>query len=136
MANLALSQPVRFLICGGLAAAVNWGARIALSDWLPFEQAVIVAYVIGMGVGFVLYRTIVWPEHATSLKDQIVGFVLVNAVSAALVFGASVGARLALQSLIPAGGIADAAAHAFGIAVGAVANYLGHRAFTFRGAAG
>lgn len=130
--RLFISQPVRFLFCGGFAAAVNWGARIALSQVMSFEMAVVVAYAIGMSVGFALYRTIVWPDHNTSLSDQVKGFLLVNAGSALIVFAATLGLRALLQVLIGPGEIADAGAHGVGIAIGAVANFAGHKAFTFR----
>ena len=133
-AGLFASPAMRFLICGGLAAAVNWFARIGLSQWMSFEAAVAVAYAIGMVAGFVLYRTFVWPDHNSSLKRQLVGFLIVNAGSAVIVFLASVGVREALGLVQADGAIADAAAHGLGIAVGALVNFAGHRAVTFKAA--
>lgn len=118
------------LVCGALAAAVNWAARIALSQWLDFGAAVTVAYAVGMVAGFTLYRHFVWPDAQSSLLRQIGGFIAVNAVSALVVLATSLGLVQALGSVLPQP-IAEALAHGAAIAVGAVANYLGHGEITF-----
>lgn len=123
----------KFLVCGGFAAFVNWAARIALSSVMPFEVAVVLAYAVGMVVGFVLYRTVVWTDHDASLSDQVLGFVLVNGLSAVVVFGVAIGLRGGLETLLGSGGrLVDAGAHGIAIGVGALANFVGHRSFTFR----
>ena len=135
---VSLSQPVRFVLAGGLAAAINWLARIMLSAILPFEASVLVAYAIGMLAGFVLYRTIVFAAAEGSLLSQIARFLAVNAAGALVVLLVTLGARLALGHAVSQGDPAmlEAIAHALGIAAGAFANYAGHRQITFAGAAG
>jgi energy-coupling factor transport system substrate-specific component len=120
-----------FLICGGLAAAINWGARIALSPWLGFELAVAAAYAIGMVAGFVLYRRFVWPDSAASVRDQVMPFIGVNAASAVVVFLVSVGLAALGGWLFGRTPVIEALAHGAGIAAGAAANYVGHGKFTF-----
>ena len=129
-------EAARFLVCGGFAAFVNWAARIGLSTVMPFEPAVTLAYGIGMVVGFVLYRTVVWRDRKTPFADQVIGFISVNAASALVVFAVSLGTRWGLEQILGPGWIVDAAAHGFAIAVGAVANFIGHRTVTFRVRAG
>ena len=70
---------IAFLICGTLAAAVNWFARMILSLWMSFELAVIIAYAIGMLAGFLLYKRYVWRVTERPLHHQIVLFIAVNA---------------------------------------------------------
>ena len=41
-------RALRYLACGGFAAAVNWGSRFGWSLLLPFRLAVIAAYATGM----------------------------------------------------------------------------------------
>jgi putative flippase GtrA len=131
--HLALTaEAAKFLVCGGIAAFVNWAARIALAAAMSFEAAVIVAYLIGMSVGFALYRNVVWTDRGTSLSDQVVGFVLVNALSAAVVLVVAVGLRATLSAVAGPGALIDGAAHGTAIGVGAVANFIGHRSITFR----
>ena len=122
-----------FLVCGGLAAAVNWLARIGFSRWLGFELAVIAAYLLGMGVGFALYRCFVWPGAGGGLARQIMGFICVNALSAVLVLTTAVGLAEFAGLLSQRSPLAEALAHGAAIAVGAVANCLGHAVFTFAG---
>jgi putative flippase GtrA len=120
-----------FLICGGLAAAINWGARIALSPFLGFEAAVAVAYVIGMIAGFLLYRRFVWPDSRASVRHQVAPFIAVNAASGVAVLLLSMLFVAIGDWLVGRDPLIEALAHGAAIAAGAVANYLGHGKFTF-----
>lgn len=42
----------KFLVAGGLAALVNFGSRILLNNFMPYAQAIIIAYCIGMLTAF------------------------------------------------------------------------------------
>ena len=132
MAMELMRRPgVRFLFCGGLAAFVNWAARFPLSLVLPFWMAVLGALAVGMLCGFFLYRSLVWPHSNVPLTVQAWRFIAVNAVNAATILLVTMLAVAALQALAVAPATAEAAAHAFGIAAGAVLNYFGHARFTF-----
>lgn len=130
---IASSAIVRFLICGGTAAAINWFARIALSWVMPFEPAILVAYVIGMTAGFLLYRHLVWPGSGISWRSQVPSFIVVNIVGAAVVLATALGLESAASGFFGPSAFLDAFAHGTAIAVGAVANYLGHSRITFAG---
>ncbi|KQT49250.1 sugar translocase [Methylobacterium sp. Leaf456] len=128
------SEVIRFLIAGGSAAAINWGARILLSLALPFEAALIVAYAVGMAAGFWLYRRFVFRgAGAGSVRGQLPLFLAVNMVGMGVVLAVSAGFVAALGVLLPGLSlpVAEALSHGVGIAVGAVANYFGHRLLTF-----
>jgi energy-coupling factor transport system substrate-specific component len=129
--GLPLSQPIRFLLAGGLAAGVNWTVRFPLSAVMPFLAAVILAAIIGMIFGFVTYRLLVFPGSSRPLIPQIRDFVTVNISSLLLVVGAAALFRSALL-FVSAADVAEPVAHALGIATGAVFNYFGHSAITFR----
>lgn len=121
-----------FLICGTLAAAVNWFARMILSVWMPFGPAVVVAYAIGMLAGFLLYKRYVWRVTERSLLGQITAFIAVNIAVAGLVLVTAL-ALVALGELVSGRSvIIEALAHGVAIAVGAAANYIAHREITFR----
>jgi putative flippase GtrA len=124
-----------FLICGGLAAAINWVARIILSPFLGFEAAVIVAYAIGMSSGFLLYRRFVWPNSGSNVRDQIIPFIAVNAASGVVVLLLSMFFVTIGDWLFGRTPMIEALAHGAAIGAGAVANYLGHGKFTFVGKA-
>lgn len=123
----------RFLVAGGLAAAVNWLVRFPLSLWMPFESAVALAYAIGMSVGFTLYRTWVFPGSPLSVWVQLGRFLGVNAAGALVVLATSVALAALLSGVGSPRWIAEGLGHGFGIAVGALVSFVGHRALTFAG---
>ncbi|MFG5121058.1 GtrA family protein [Methylorubrum sp. POS3] len=130
---------LRFLLAGGLAAALNWIARILLSLVMPFEAALLLAYVIGMAAGFWLYRRFVFHgARGGSLRGQLAVFVAVNMAGAGVVLTVSAGLVAGLTPLLPQVPLAlvEAFSHGVGIAVGAGANYLGHRLLTFSARSG
>jgi energy-coupling factor transport system substrate-specific component len=129
--SAALPQSVRFLFAGGLAAAVNWLVRFPLSTIMPFPAAVVTAAVIGMAVGFTLYRIFVFPGSPRDVWRQLRDFVLINLVTMVVV---AIAAFLIRNLLLPYMQleVAEAVSHAIGIAIGAVLNYAGHGMITFQ----
>ena len=127
-------QPVRFVLAGGFAAGVNWLARFPFSAFMPFAAAVLLATLVGMCIGFVLYQMTVFPESGRPLLMQLRDFAVVNVLATAIVVAVAVVSEPVLLLGIDAAP-AQALAHAFGIAAGAAANFFGHRAWTFRPAA-
>jgi len=125
-------QFIRFLVAGGIAAAANYGSRFLFSTWLSYGPAIVLAYLVGMGVAFVLMRQHVFSATGTALGPQVVKFVAVNllAVVQTLVISLVL-ARWVLPSL----GIvthAEAVAHLAGVLVPVMTSYFGHRMLTFR----
>ena len=124
--------PARFLVAGGLASGLNWLVRFPLSAVLPFVPSVALAYALGMSVGFVLYRSWVFPGSTLPLGQQLMRFVFVNLGGLAAVV---LGAKAVLAALSCTGfaavGPAEAVAHALAIVLGALVNFAGHRALTF-----
>lgn len=132
MNRALIAQILRFLLLGGLAAAINWLARFPLSLVMPFSGAILVAYMIGMTAGFALYRAYVFPGSTVPMGRQVAVFLLVNAAGAVVVW--SVAMALAVR-VFPAAGytfMPEATAHGIAIGVGAAANFVGHKFLTFR----
>jgi putative flippase GtrA len=130
--SVALPVPLRFLLAGGVAAAVNFGSRILLSVVLPYAIAVVVAYLFGMATAFVLNRRFVFTGSTNPLHQQALWFVTVNLVALLQTLAVSV---LLADFLLPRAGLtwhADEIAHAVGIVTPILTSYLGHRRFTFR----
>ena len=59
-----------FLLLGALAASINWLMRFPLSRFMPFEIAVMAAYLLGMAVGYLLYKHYVFPGGQTPLARR------------------------------------------------------------------
>lgn len=131
MQLLLQNQVFRFLMLGGLAAAINWLVRFPLSLVMPLSAAVLVAYAIGMSAGFCLYRTYVFPGSNRPIAQQIIVFLLVNLAGAVVVLALTL-AFLNLQNgmALPEA-IKEGLAHGFAIGIGAIVNFFGHKLLTF-----
>lgn len=129
-----LPQPMRFIIAGGLAAAVNWLVRFPLEFAMPFIPAVIAATLVGMVVGFISYRSFVFPGSARPLAGQIRDFVAVNLLGMAVTVMVAALLRHVILNVVDVLPQVNAVAHALGITAGALANFLGHKRVTFRSA--
>lgn len=120
-----------FLMVGGVAAGVNWLARLGLSGVLPLPAAVSAAYLIGMAVAYGLNRRFVFAASGRGVRSEVFRFAIVNVVSFTQVFVVT----LALARLIfPAVGFElypEAVAHAIGVLSPAVTSYIGHRRYSF-----
>lgn len=127
-----LDRRVRFLLAGGLAAGVSWLSRFGFGLVMPFPLDVAAATATGMLIGFVLYRSLVFPGSRQSLVSQLSGFLLVNLLGGAVTVMTALIVRDAAAVPLGLGTAAAPASHAVGIAVGAAANYLGHKTITFR----
>jgi putative flippase GtrA len=135
LARRTLDRPQgRFLIAGGIAALANWLARFPIELAVPYFAALLLATIIGMSCGFLLYRSWVFPGSTRSFADQIRDFILVNLTGQATMLGVATIARQLLFVVQIGPLVAGAAAHALGIGAGAIVNYLGHRHLTFTAA--
>lgn len=132
METLLRSQFLRFLLAGGIAAAANFLSRILFSFFVAYEVAIILAYLVGMSVAFVLMRGSVFRADSGGLSRQVVRFSVVNLLAIAQTLVISL---LVARWILPAMGILNGAemiGHAFGVAVPIFTSYVGHRLFTFR----
>jgi putative flippase GtrA len=98
---------------------------------MPFEAAVICAYVVAAATGFILFSLFVFPGSSRPLSQQTVTFLAVSAGGMALTWVVSVTLLRFVFPAIAFNGPREAVAHALGLAVPIVTSYFGHRRFTF-----
>ncbi|MFV0672982.1 GtrA family protein [Variovorax sp. tm] len=125
-------QFLRFLMAGGIAAAANYGSRFVFSQWLGYGVAIVLAYLVGMTVAFVLMRQHVFDARERALGPQIAKFAAVNALAVLQTLLISL---LLARWLLPRLGVVEhveAIAHLAGVLVPVVTSYLGHRMLTFK----
>lgn len=130
-AGIDTSVALRYAAAGATATGVNFLSRFPLSEIMPFEWAVLGAQGCGFVAGFVLYRTFVFRDANTRLPRQLAAFAGVNLFSTAIVLTVAVILRAGLLGFDTPLRLAEAMAHAGGIASGTIFNFLGHRLLTF-----
>jgi putative flippase GtrA len=121
-----------FLLSGGIAAALNWGSRFLFSLWMPFEVAVVCAFVVGLASGFILMRTVAFEGRGKPALPQAGRYVLVNAAALAQTWIISVALA---RWVLPAMGVtthAEAVAHLAGVLFPVITSYVAHQRYTFR----
>ncbi len=127
------SRFVRFIVTGGIAAAVNIGTRWLCSTVMRYEIAVTVAYLVAMTLAFILARLLVFDASQGRLFVQYVKFATVNAVAFPQVWLVSVGLTRYVFPTIGFTWNADTVAHLLGVISPVFTSYLGHKYYSFRG---
>lgn len=121
-----------FLLTGGGAAVVNFGARIFYNRWFSFSVSIVLAYLVGMVVAFILAKLFVFQKSQQALHRSILLFVLVNLVGMLQTWLVSMGCvffvlpRLGMVRNVPE------IAHFVGIMTTALTGYIGHKHWSFR----
>jgi putative flippase GtrA len=124
-------QFVSFVALGGVAAAVNFGSRLLYSIVLPFEIAIVAAYLTAATLGFLLFRRFVFPGSPRPVREQSIAFLIVSLAGMAQTWGVSV---VIVRFVWPAMGLpghGEAIAHLIGICVPIITSYFGHKRLTF-----
>jgi putative flippase GtrA len=127
----ARRQFVAFVLVGGFAAAVNVGSRLLLNRVMPYEAAILAAYLCGMATAYALNRRFVFAASGRGVGSELWRFTLVNLVAAAQVWAVSVGLA---RWIMPAVGFrwhAETVAHVVGVLAPVFTSYLAHKHFSF-----
>jgi putative flippase GtrA len=133
--QIALADPTAFmlfLVAGGLAALVNLVSRYLLTPVVGYEASIVIAYLVGMLVAFLLFRTLVFGRSGRSFGDESFRFVIVNIVALALVWVISVTLARTVFPALDFTWHSEDIAHFVGTCVPALSSYLGHSIYTFR----
>ncbi|MFT4060072.1 MAG: GtrA family protein [Legionella sp.] len=124
-------QFVCFLFTGGIAATVNFGSRIIYNMWFSFSASVLLAYITGMIIAFILAKIFVFTQSKQSLRRSIVFFILINILAILQTWLVSMGLS---YYLIPALGITYLTreiGHGVGILIPVFTSYFGHKRWSF-----
>ncbi|HEX5458426.1 MAG TPA: GtrA family protein [Steroidobacteraceae bacterium] len=125
------SRLLRFMITGGMAAAVNLVSRYLLNYFVSFSAAVAIAYLFGMATAYTLGRLFVFERSGRSVADEFWRFTVVNIFAAAQVWIISVGLGEYLFRSLAFQWHPLEIAHLFGVSAPVLTSYLGHRHFSF-----
>jgi len=122
---------LRFVLCGGISALFNILARVGFSQIMIYEAAVVLAYLVGMTIAYLLMKLFVFQPSQRSVSAEYTRFGIINLISLLQVYAVSVGC---VRWLFPALGFtwhAETVAHVIGVASPIVTSYVGHKYFTF-----
>jgi putative flippase GtrA len=125
-------QFLRFLVAGGAAAAANFGSRFLFSLWVRYEWAIVLAFFVGLTVGFLLMRSYVFNAGGKPLGRQAVFFLAVNLFALLQTLLVSVALDRWLLPFLGVISETEALAHMVGVLVPMVTSYFGHRMATFK----
>jgi putative flippase GtrA len=120
-----------FIIAGGAAALVNIGSRIVLNVAMPYEIAIVGAYLCGMTVAYALNKAFVFAPSGRTVRSEYLRFAAVNAVAIMQVWVISVGLARWFFPLIGWNWHAETVAHIIGVGSPVISSYFGHRYFSF-----
>jgi putative flippase GtrA len=126
------AQFLRFLIAGGIAAAVNFSVGYSLSGLLPFHGDIVAGHLSGMIVAFILFGRDVFEQTQGDQFRKVVLFTAVNGIALAqtyLVYYVLVHYFFIYIESIPH---TDLIARAVAIITPIFTSFLGHKYFTFR----
>ncbi|MBI1422856.1 MAG: GtrA family protein [Gammaproteobacteria bacterium] len=123
---------VNFLLVGGVAALVNFLARIVINRFVSFAVAVVLAYVVGMLTAFILSKLYVFEKSGRHHLHELRDFTIVNLFAAVQVWAISVGLAEYVFPAIKFQFYAPEVAHLIGLSIPAVTSYFGHKYFSFR----
>jgi putative flippase GtrA len=123
---------LRFLMAGGVAAALQWGSRFGFSQLTTYSNSVLLAYLVGLISGFILSRVFVFQSTSGSLGKQALLFVLVNLAGLPLVWGLSIFLGTVFLPNFLAEFEAQALGNGIAILSPVAVNFILHKYFTFR----
>lgn len=130
-----IAQTARYFCTALAATIVNVVARIGLSKFLPFGVSVVISYLIGHVVNYLLSATFAFRTGESNLSlKTFLKFSLVACGGLVVTFVVSALALRVLQPMdIPlTQGQKELAAHICAIGCSFVCNYVGHVLFSFR----
>jgi putative flippase GtrA len=132
-----LVEFIRFVATGSLAALANLAAVWAFQQAVPYAYAVVLGYIVGMIIAFILFQRVMFNTPGlkltrTLLTRRIVRFTLVNMVGLALCWLVTMAMFHAILPALHWTWIPDRIANIAGVAVPAFSSYFGHKFYTYR----
>lgn len=123
---------IRFVLVGGIAALVNVISRVMLSNLFSYQLAIVLAYLIGMAVAFLLNRHYVFNATLDAAGRQAIKFSLVNGLALIQVWLVTLAMFHHILPVLGWTWHADTVAHIVGVASPIVTSFVGHKYFSFR----
>jgi len=126
-------QIIVFGILSGLAALVNIGSRIILSQFISFQIAVSGAYLFGMTLNFILNKRFTFPDGPRKTIAELRTFSCIALVGLLLTNILAAGCLVLFSQLFSASlPTIETMAHTTAVGLVGVYSFLGHKYFSYR----
>ena len=135
--KVGLVEFVRFVATGSIAAISNLAAVWAFQQVVRYEIAVVLGYLVGMVVAFILFQRVMFNTPGVKLTRPVLArrifrFTVVNMVGLALCWLVSIAMLYTVLPALHWTYLPDRIANLFGVAVPAFSSYFGHKFWTYR----
>jgi putative flippase GtrA len=127
-----LAQFVRFIVSGGAAALANFGSRFLFGIFLPYLASIILAFFVGLLVGFFLMRSFVFSQSRRTSSKQAYYFVLVNLIGLVVTVAVSLVVARFAGWFVADTKIDEAIGHLTGVCAPVLLSFYAHKYVTFR----
>ena len=132
ISKLIPKQFILFLMTGGTAAVVNLCSRIFYNQWMSFSSSVILAYITGMFVAFILARIFVFKDSKKPVHHSAAIFVLVNLVAVVQTWGISMALAYHILPGLGVTSYVPEISHVAGVVAPVFSSYYGHKHWSFK----
>lgn len=134
--NTLKKDLITFFLIAIVGASVNFFSRkILYSKFFPFALSEIPSYFTGMVIGFVLTKQFAFNAKGSgNTRREMVKYVIITIIALGVTIFTSVPALYALNTYFPSLSLSlrESIAHLTGMGFSFVANFIGHKLFTFR----
>jgi len=132
MSKNGKTEFLQFLFVGGIAAGINFISRIGFNEFFSYRISIVLAYIVGMIVAFILFKHFVFAKSGQHYIDEVKGFIIVNIFGIAQVWLISVGFAEYFFPYIKLEFYPNEIAHFIALGVPAISSYFGHKYFSFK----
>lgn len=125
-------QFLGFVLVGGVAAVGHWLARIAIDRYVSYLTALVLAYPVGIALGYILNVTFVFSGNPDRRVREVSTYALLNIAMFPVVVAVS---WVLSEAVFPALEMTyrpREIAHAIGVLSPVALNFLLHKFITFR----
>jgi len=129
---MKLSIFITFLICGFIAASINWTARLLLNDFFYINLifSIAIAHILGMIVAFILFKKIVF-NSKKNISASLLSFVFVNVLSLVIIYIMTI-LFIYIFSLFNSDVLfIKGASHGLAICITSISSFILHKKFTY-----
>lgn len=129
---MKLSIFIKFLICGFIAASINWTARLLLNDFFYINLifSIAIAHILGMIIAFNLFKTVVF-NSKKDITSSLLSFVFVNGLSLIIIYIMTV-LFIYIFSLFNSDVLfIKGISHGLAICITSISSFLLHKKFTY-----